>query len=214
MITEHQYIGLYPINKDSQKLIVGTIHPHDNLKFIIPYFYGNKLSIWKILNEAFPNELGSLISLEGILYFLQKNKISISDTVISCTRKTSSALDKDLIPLKLNLAMIEQIRDSKITEILFTSGFQKNSAFKLFFVDILGQKMTEEIKENRSVILEKSFFGRPIKLTILYSPSGSSNIGLSKSKMYLENQEKYKNLPYPVKAFKIDYYKEKFQQKA
>ncbi|MBK6965069.1 MAG: hypothetical protein IPH20_14305 [Bacteroidales bacterium] len=53
MITIHQYLDKYPISRDSKKLIVGTIHPHDHENFGIPFFYGNRSSIWKILSEAF-----------------------------------------------------------------------------------------------------------------------------------------------------------------
>jgi hypothetical protein len=35
--TTHQYLDKYPISKDSEKLIVGTIHPHDHDNFTIPF---------------------------------------------------------------------------------------------------------------------------------------------------------------------------------
>jgi len=210
MTTNHQYLDKYAISADSEKLIIGTIHPHDHDNFIIPFFYGNKLSIWTILNEAFNNEIGQEINLDGILKFLERHKISVSDTIIKCNRKNPTALDKDLIPLTLNTGLIEQIKTSKIKEILFTSGFQKNNAFKLFYVDILGLKITSEIRKARQTILDKSIFGRPIKLTVLYSPSGSSNVPLSKSKIYLENKHKYSKSSRPVYDFKVDYYRDNF----
>ena len=176
MTTTHQYLDTYPIATDSEKLIIGTIHPHDHSNFIIPFFYGNKLSIWTILNEAYNYEMGQEISIDSILKFLKKYKISVSDTVIKCNRKNQTALDKDLIPLTLNYGLIDQIKNSKIKEILFTSGFETNNAFKLFYVDILGLKITPEIRKARQTMLDKSIFGRPIKLTVLYSPSGSSNV--------------------------------------
>lgn len=106
--------------------------------------------------------------------------------------------------------MIDSIRNSEITEIFFTSAFGKNSAFKLFYLDILGLKITPDIREKREVILDETIFGRQVKLTALYSPSGASNIGLSKTKKYLENKTKYTNSPRPVYDFKVDYYREKF----
>ncbi len=163
-----------------------------------------------ILNEAFPNELGNLLSLKGILRFLNKRKIAISDTILECTRKNATALDRDLIPTKLNYELIELIKQSKIKEIYFTSGFGKNNAFKLFYVDILKQRLTTEIKANRGLILDASFFGRPIKLTVLYSPAGTANVGLSKSESYLAEKEKYRNSNRPVQDFKVAYYREKF----
>lgn len=213
MITTHQYLGKYPISPDSEKLIVGTIHPHNHNRFIIPFFYGNVMSIWKLLSEAFPCDLHQPLTLEGILRFLKNKKISVSDTVRKCDRKNPTALDKDLIPIVLNTQMIEDIRKSNITEILFTSGFGKNNAFKLFYVNILGQKITEDIKSNRGLILDKMFFGRPVRLTVLYSPSGSSNVPLSTSKIYLNDKHKYTASNRPVYDFKVAYYRDSFDKK-
>ncbi len=210
MITTHQYLNKYPIAADSEKLIVGTIHPPDIHHFRLPFFYGNVRSIWILLSEAFPDELQPPLTLDGILNFLRNRKISVSDTIVKCERKKETAFDKDLIPIELNYKMIDEIKHSKIKEILFTSGFQKNSAFKLFYVNILGLNITKEIKEKREVITDDKIFGRPIKLTILYSPSGASNIGLSKTKLYLENKKQYEKSTRPVYDFKVDYYREKF----
>ncbi|MBT1706332.1 hypothetical protein [Chryseosolibacter indicus] len=208
MVTTHQYIKQFPIKKSSVKLILGTIHPHDHTKFLLPFFYGNEMTLWKILNSAFPNTFE--LTVEGIKNFLDERKIAISDTIIECTRKKPTALDEDLIPVKLNEELIPQIRDSNIKEVLFTSGFGKNNAFTLFYENILGLKITKEIKEARGVVLKDTRFGRPIQLTVLYSPSGTSNVGLSKSQGYLANAHKYVGLKTPVKQFKIDYFKEKF----
>ncbi|ESU29930.1 hypothetical protein FLJC2902T_04110 [Flavobacterium limnosediminis JC2902] len=212
MITTHQYLEKYPILKDSEKLIVGTIHPHNHADFALPFFYGNVASIWKILSEAFPGDLQQPLTLEGILTFLQKKKIAISDVILKCERTTPTAFDSDLIPLELNQQILSDIKNSNITEIFFTSGFQKNGAFRLFYVNILGKRITQDIRQKREVV-EDTFFGRPIKLTVLYSPSGSSNIGLSKSKLFLENKDKYKDSKKPIHDFKVDYYRDKFDIK-
>lgn len=212
MKTKHQYLDKYPIWNDSEKLIVGTIHPHDHKNFSIHFFYGNVTSLWTLLSDAFPNDLKRPLTLEGILSFLRKKKISVSDTIKVCERKNPTALDKDLIPIKLNKQIVEDIRNSNIKELLFTSGFGKNNAFKLFYMDILGLKITKEIKEKREVIIDDKTFRRPIKLTVLYSPSGSSNVGISKSKLYLKNKEKYMNSSRPVYDFKVDYYREIFER--
>ncbi|MCB0515266.1 MAG: hypothetical protein R2798_04550 [Chitinophagales bacterium] len=210
MITTHQYLDKYLIAAESEKLIVGTIHPHQHQSFSIPFFYGNVSSLWILLSNAFPNELKKPITLEGVLNFLHNKKIAVSDTIRKCSRKNLTAFDSDLIPIELNTKMIADIRKSAIKEILFTSGFGKNSAFKLFYTDILGLKITQEIKENREIIMGESIFGRPIKLKVLYSPSGSSNVGIAQSKLYKMNQAKYKNSKRPVHDFKLDYYKNIF----
>lgn len=211
MITTHQYLDKYPISKESEKLIVGTIHPHNHENFDLPFFYGNVISLWTILSEAFPDELQQPLTLDGILRFIKRKKISLSDTIKKCDRINPTALDKDLIPIDLNHQIKKDIKNSKIIEILFTSGFGKNNAFKLFYVDLLGLKITPEIKTKREVILDKSIFGREIKLIVLYSPSGSSNIGISKSKIYLLNKHKYAKSKRPVYDFKINYYRELFK---
>ncbi|MGG7033663.1 MAG: hypothetical protein ACI7YS_00530 [Flavobacterium sp.] len=211
MRTSHQYLDKYPISKDSKKLIVGTIHPHEHESFLIPFFYGSVSSLWNIFSDAFPQELQKPITLEAVLQFLKNKKISLCDTIRICERKKPTPFDSDLIPIELNRGMIDQIRNSEITEIFFTSGFGKNGAFKLFYQDILGLKITRDMRKQRESILDETIFGRQVKLTSLLSPSGASNIGLSKTKQYLENKAKYANSPRPVYDFKVDYYREKFK---
>ncbi|MBL7867891.1 MAG: hypothetical protein JNM71_07700 [Flavobacterium lindanitolerans] len=213
MRTTHQYLDKYPISRDSKKLILGTIHPHNHDSFDIPFFYGNVTSIWTLLSDAFPNDLQQPLTLEGIIKFLKKKKISVSDTIRICDRKNPTTLDKDLIPIELNKQILDDIKTSKISEILFTSGFGKNNAFRIFYVNILKQRITKDIKNNKGITLDKTFFGRPIKLTVLYSPSGSSNVPLSVSKIYLDNKDKYVKSHRPVYDFKVDYYRDKFDSK-
>ena len=155
MRTTHQYLEKYPISTESEKLIVGTIHPHDYNNFTIPFFYGNVTSLWNILSEAFPDKLKKPLSLEGIINFLSIKKISVSDTIKKCDRQNPTSLDKDLIPIDLNERIINDIKKSKIKEILFTSGFGKNNAFRLFYTDILGLKITQEIKKNREIVVDE-----------------------------------------------------------
>ncbi|MDR1053310.1 MAG: hypothetical protein LBL39_03965, partial [Planctomycetaceae bacterium] len=100
--TTHQYLDLYPVDPDSEKVIVGTIHPHNTDEFKIPFFYGSKLSLWELLQRASGGEIGQPITLSGILRFLQRHKIAVSDTVRECKRKSTSWADSDLIPTQLN----------------------------------------------------------------------------------------------------------------
>ena len=210
MRTTHQYLDKYPISRKSNKLIVGTIHPHYHEKFHLPFFYGNVLSIWTILNDAFPNDLPKPLTLENILAFLESRKISLSDTIRICDRINPTALDEDLVPIELNEGIKVDIINSEISEILFTSGFGKNNAFKLFYENILGLKITAHIREKREVIVDREIFGRPVKLVALYSPSGASNRGISRSKLYLKNVDKYKDSKKPIYDFKVDYYRQMF----
>lgn len=211
LITHHQHLHLYPIPKDSEKLILGTIHPHHHENFLLPFFYGNKNSIWEIFADAFPHLLSRPITLEKVLSFLKTKKIAVSDTVVSCKRNDSTYLDNDFTCIQLNTELIEQIKNAKITDVFFTSGFGKNNAFKLFYVDMLHQKITSEIRKNKEILLDKSFFGRPVKLIVLMSPSGSANIAWATSKLYKENAYLYKKSTRPVYDFKVNYYRKMFE---
>lgn len=213
MRTTHQYLDKYPIDPRSEKLIVGTIHPHAHEKFVLPFFYGNVSSLWSIFSDAFPDELKKPVTLEGVLQFLQNHRISMSDTILVCDRKKPTALDEDLIPLELNTNIVEQVRRSNINEIFFTSGFGKNGAFRLFYEKILGLKITAQIKQERQLVLDKSIFGRPVKLIILYSPSGASNVGLSQTKLYQESKDRFSKSARPVYDFKVQYYRNMFAKK-
>lgn len=210
MITVHEYLDRYPVSPESLRVVVGTIHPHDTSRFKIPFFYGSKLSLWELLDRASDGEIGRPITLEGVLRFLKRHKISMSDTVRECRRKTSTWADNDLEPICLNTELLKQIRDSRIKEVLFMSGFGKTNAFKLFYVDMLGRRITPKIRKDREITLEKSVFGRSVKLSILYSPSGAANIALAQSEIYRERQTDYADSPTPVYDFKVDYYREKF----
>jgi hypothetical protein len=214
MTTTHQYLIKYPIDPLSEQLIVGTIHPHDHASFKVPFFYGNECSLWMILNEAFPIELPDPFDLDAIKRFLHQRKIAMSDMILTCERKSPTALDKDLIPKRLNTELIEQIRQSSIRVIFFTSGFEENAAFFLFYCKLLDRRITTVIKKERKLTLEPGFFGRSVELRILYSPSGSAYTGLSRNKQYLANREKYRHSPTPVKAFRIDYYRQIFSNNA
>ena len=162
MKTSHQYLKKYPITANSEKLIVGTIHPHNHEDFGVDFFYGNMGSIWKILSEAFPEELANPKDLNEILAFLTNRKIAMSDTILECEREKPTASDEDLTNIKLNGQLIDDIKNSKISEILFTSGFGKNGAFKLFYEGILGKKITQEIRTNRGLMLDNEKIDRKL----------------------------------------------------
>ncbi|MGN7820169.1 hypothetical protein ACTJJB_08555 [Chitinophaga sp. 22536] len=210
MITKHQYLDRYPISPESTSLILGTIHPHDVRNFQIPFFYGNRNSIWNLLSDAFPNSLQKPITLGGVISFLNDRKIAVTNTVRQCRRVNPTALDQDLIPEILHHEIRVQIAQSKIDRILCTSSFGKNNAFRLFYSDILGQKITPAVRTNREVLLSPSIFGKPVLLKALYSPSGSSNVSLSRHPLYLNKRNKYVGSARPVYDFKVDYYRQQF----
>lgn len=204
--TVHKFIDKYPIRLDDKSLILGTIHPHMLENFKVDFFYGNKNSLWDILGHA---KNIQLTTLTDITNFLLKNKISISDLVLQCNRKHSGITsDKDLYKLILNKKIKDEILNSNIETIYFTSAFGKNNAATLFF-DMFELEIPQNWKNTYEMNI--NFFGKKIKCVILLSPSGASNMGISKSKIYLNNKDKYTTFKTPVKQFKIDFYKEKFE---
>ncbi|RAJ08490.1 hypothetical protein LX64_01142 [Chitinophaga skermanii] len=213
IITEHQYIHQYPVAPSSEKLVLGTIHPHDHQHFPLPFFYGKSMSIWRLIAAAFPGELPAYNNLQAIIAFLEKRKIAMSDVLLQCERipvnGKVTALDEDLVPLQFNTGLISTIQNSQINEVLFTSGFGKNNACKIFMENILQVKIPASMRENRCWVADPAIFGRPVKLTVLYSPSGVANRSITKTKAFLQHQERFNSEKSPVQAFKIAYYREK-----
>jgi G:T/U-mismatch repair DNA glycosylase len=208
--TEHYYLAKYPIDPQSRKLILGTIHAPDRSKYKVDFFYGNRGSLWNIFHNAFPLELTDPNSVESILTFLKARKIAMSDVILSCGRKKMTALDADLVDICLHEDLLPQIHGSAITDIYFTSGSGTNNAFKLFYTGLLKQKITGDMKGRKDLLLDAAFFGSPVWLHILYSPSGAANIALSRNPDYLANVHKYHGRKGPVQAYKVDYYRNMF----
>lgn len=211
LITTHQYLDVYPIKASDELLILGTIHPHFVADFKTAFFYGNRNSLWNLLHDAFPAELPANYSLRDIIQFLAKRRIAISDSILSCRRKKNSSLDIDLEVISLNMPLIQQIRTSAITRIYCTSGFGKNNSFKLFYEEILGLKITKEIREARQVELAPSIFGRSVTVYILPSPSGAANIALSQTAAYKQSPYYGSDSTRPVYDYKVSLYKEYFK---
>jgi G:T/U-mismatch repair DNA glycosylase len=208
--TIHQYINQHPIAPESRKLILGTIHAHDRSRFKTDFFYGNRGSLWTLLHKAFPLELTEPESKKSIQAFLKARGIAMSDVIAQCRRRKDTALDADLIDIQLHEDLVPQIHRSAITDIYFTSGLSKNGAFRLFYTGLLKQRVSAEIHGKKEFELDKRFFGRPIRVHILHSPSGAANISLSKHADYLASEHKKIGGRAPVQAFKIDYYRRMF----
>lgn len=207
LITEHRYIAQYPIDRSAKKLILGTIHPHFVDQFEMDFFYGNELSIWKILNKAFPHELSSPRDIRDVKHFLATRQIAISDTILTCERLNPTALDEDLRVLHYHdEALLSAIKESAIAEILCTSGFDANNAFRIFYTKILKLRLTNTIKRDKYADLPVSIFGRNVSIRAVYSPSSSANRGIGKSKGY----KAVKHLM-STDAYRIELYKEYFK---
>lgn len=209
--TTHQFIDLYPVRNTDTRMIVGTIHPHNHAGFLIPFFYGNVGSFWDILNHAFPRH--NLVSRENIITMLRDNNVWITDIIRQCDRENERVTQDSLLNnITFNTDQIRQaLLDSQINTIYFTSRFGKNNAAKLFtHVFNINYRQTFNPQTNEFII-PHNLFGREIRCIVLYSPSNDANRGISRSVAYRNNRQRYEHLPTPVKQFKIDFYKDKFQ---
>ena len=205
VVTKHQYVEKYPIKKTDKYLILGTIHPHVIEQFKLDFFYGNVGSFWNILSEACSVELNDL---NQILTFLANHKIGISDMILSCERGDMfETRDVKLENLTFNIDLKQQILNSDISTIFFTSSFNKNNAAKLFC-----QTFNIPIPKNwrNNYEFDIQLGNKQLKGIILFSPSGNANRGIANTKLYKNQKSKYINFKHPVKQFKIDFYKTKF----
>lgn len=115
------------------------------------------MSIWKIFHRAFSENLPDPTDINSVLSFLQIKGLTVSNTLENYERINHTALDKYLIPKAFHKeSIIRKITESDIEEILWTSGFGKNSAFKLFYCDILRYKLSKKIREEKFVMLPES----------------------------------------------------------
>jgi hypothetical protein len=227
--TTHQFIKDSPCKPKDEYMILGTIHPHKVDEFEIPFFYGNKNSLWKILSAAFPNNkypkikfnIGNEVEkVKNINETLGTYNIFITDTLKTCERpdiKTTN--DKDLIITEkdYNKTQIEEaLKNSEIDTIFFTSAFGKNNAAKLF-IDMFGIKESSiRVSDNEFTFTIPEIAEKEIRGIVLFSPSNVACIGISKSQEYLAVKDKYTNGIHksntPVKKFRIDFYEEKFKK--
>ena len=206
--TIHNYIDNFPINLNSRKLILGTIHPHLIQNFDIDFFYGNVCSFWDILSNAFPeNNFGNR---EEIISTLETHFVAITDIIRQCDRENENITeDSKLFNIVLNTEQIRNgIENSNIDTIYFTSRFGKNNAAKLF-VDAFNIEFNFNILNNEFII-DEDYFGRQIRAVVLYSPSNNANRGIAKAISYRNNINYFQNFEHPVKQFKIEFYRDKF----
>ncbi|WP_188465122.1 hypothetical protein [Bizionia arctica] len=170
---QHPYIELFDYHENWKYLIIGTFPPNKevrkNKNSVTDYFYGNKNSLWKIIQSIYPEfdfQKGSRDNLKNeMIRWQNKYSVGITDTIVSLKRsdiKSSADGDfilewedynQDLKPYILN--NIENIE-----KIFFTSSKGCNSAFETFKI-IMGEEINSIPKTKLT--------------TSLPSPSGSSN---------------------------------------
>lgn len=202
IITEHAFLKKYPVTPSSRVLILGTLHPARADDFELPFFYGNRSSLWKLLSKAYPEQLENPFDLEQVLNFLRRNKIAVSDVVKKGMRHKTRAADADLTALEYNMALLEDIRRSDIDVVVCTGGNHPKGAFGIFTQKII---RTGKIPSHADLITGvKVFFeDRPLRLHAIPSPSGAANRGIASSPRF-KKKKLLQGQNYTVESYKID----------
>jgi hypothetical protein len=121
--------------KGSTKLILGSFpvfactdpDSSEKLKIrnsygTVRFFYGScKNRFWGLYYQYIDRNVTMPVRKTTALKSLRKNKIAISDTIVSCRRKGTSALDTDLYDKEYNIEMIQQMIHNGVSKVLCTS---------------------------------------------------------------------------------------------
>lgn len=169
----HPYIHHFNDCLSYKYLIVGTFPPNkavrEDKKSWANFFYGNKGTIWKIIQQIYPHYNFDKAKKEDrvqlIKDWMEEYGVGITDTISECSRKNiKSSDDKDLIidweGYNHNLKKYVLANINEIEKIIFTSNTECNSALQTFKI-IMGAEFNL-LPEHK---LE----------TTMPSPSGSSN---------------------------------------
>lgn len=173
----HPYISRhFDSDKNYKYLIVGTFPPNktvrEDKKAFADYFYGNKGTLWKIIEEIYPayqfSKAKKEFRVEKIKAWQEAYNVGITDTIVECSRRDiNSSDDADLIIEwgGYNHSLKEYLlkRIDRLERVLFTSSTGCNSAFETFKI-IMGDQLVALPKEKL--------------ITDLPSPSGSSNTAM------------------------------------
>ncbi|MCB0463322.1 MAG: uracil-DNA glycosylase family protein [Flavobacteriaceae bacterium] len=224
---KHQHPYQPFIQKDTTKLIVGTLPPPrfstgELLEKDVDFCYGSYYnSLWLFIDKIHNLGLRYDNSQEAInerKQFLIEYKIGVCDIVESTERQKIDASDLGMqnIVLRDVIGYLKQY--PSIKTLLFTGGNSKNGPEYFFRKHIKNYNIKLELVSNeiprihqfvlpvRSSAVETS--NRTIKTVSLTSGSGAANISISKIPLY--KQLKAKNPNFNTFDFRVMQYSEYF----
>ncbi|WP_179008588.1 uracil-DNA glycosylase family protein [Winogradskyella forsetii] len=216
------------IQKDTKKLIVGTLPPPrfstgDLLEKDVDFCYGSYYnSLWLFIDKIHNLNLRFDNSQEAIdqrKTFLQENKIGICDIVESAEREKIDASDLGMQNIKLRDVVGYLKQYSHIETILFTGGNSKNGPEYFFRKHLKEYNLKLELVNNEVPRIHKfslchsgqheaSKKLRTIKTVSLTSGSGAANMSISRLPLY--KQLKAKNPDFNTFDFRVMQYSEFF----
>lgn len=219
------------IQKDTQKLIVGTLPPPrfttgDLLEKDVDFCYGSYYnSLWLFIDKI--HDLGlhfdnSQEAIEERKAFLITHKIGVCDIVDSAERKKIDASDLGMTNIKLRDVIGYLKKYPSIDTLLFTGGNSKNGPehffrkhikdynIKLELVSKVTPKIHQFVMPNLIAKKEESpDQKRVIKTVSLTSGSGAANIAIGSNPLY--KQLKASNPKFNTFDFRVLQYREFFQ---
>ena len=222
------------IQKDTRKLIVGTLPPPrfstgNLLEKDVNFCYGSYYnSLWLFIDKIHNLNLrydNSKAAIEERKQFLITHKIGVCDIVESAEREKVDASDLGMQNIKLRDVVGYLRQYPSIDTILFTGGKSKNGPEYFFRKHLKDYNLKLEVVTNEvprihqfelsviasdakeSVELEHNI-KRTIKTVSLISGSGAANISISRFPLY--KQLKAKNPKFNTFDFRVLQYREFF----
>ncbi len=217
----------YPpfINKDTKKLIVGTLPPPrfstgNLLEKDVNFCYGSYYnSLWLFIDKTHSLNLlydHSEAAIQQRKDFLIKHKIGVCDIVDSCERQKIDASDLGMQNIKLRDVIGYLKQYPNINTILFTGGNSKNGPeyffrkhLKTYNIQLkLVSKETPKVHQFviSSNTKKSNMDSRLIKTVSLTSSSGAANISIASNPLY--KQLKAKNPAFNPFDFRVMQYSE------
>lgn len=207
------------LNKDTKKIIVGTLPPprfckKEFKKRDVNFCYGSKDNIlWQALDRIYSLNLLFDNSQEAVIQrkeFLDKNQIGICDIVDSCKRQKVDASDLGMSEIVLRDMLNYLLEYKTIDTLIFTGGNSKNGP-EYFLRQILKKQnikfelVCPDIPKQHKFI----FDNREIKTISLTSPSNAANRYIGSNRLYKER--KLQNPDYTTFDFRLEQYGKVFK---
>ncbi|UKM66421.2 uracil-DNA glycosylase family protein [Flavobacteriaceae bacterium GSB9] len=224
----------YPpfINKDTTRLIVGTLPPPrfstgQLLEKDVDFCYGSYYnSLWLFIDKIHNLNLRYDNSEEAVKQreaFLIKHKIGVCDIVESAEREKIDASDLGMVNIELRDVVGYLKAFPNINTLLFTGGNSKNGTEYFFRKHLKEYGLKLKLVSNevprihefvipveQDVVLRGGEMEQPrkIKTVSLTSGSGAANISISRLPLY--KQLKSKNPDFNTFDFRVMQYREFF----
>ncbi len=208
------------LNKDTKKIIVGTLPPprfcnKEFKKEDVNFCYGSKDNLlWQVLDKIYDLDLLFDNSKSAVIQrknFLDKNQIGICDIVDSCERSKIDASDLGMENIVLR-DMLYYLKEYKnIDTLIFTGGNSKNGP-EFFLRKLLKkQDIKFELINNEVPKLHKFYFeNREFKTISLTSPSNAANRYIGSNLLY--KKRKKENTKYTTFDFRMEQYSKVFKE--